>query len=89
MAGSKHKRTAAPEDSEMRDEYDFRDGVRGKYASRRGDSGLRLLVALGPELSAAFGNGEEVLRVLRRVAAARKARGHVVRARRSRSRNKA
>jgi hypothetical protein len=83
MAGRKNKMDA------MRDEYDFRDGVWGKYAPRAGERGLRLLVTLGPELSAVFGSGDEVLRVLRRVAAARKARGHTVRARRSRNRSKA
>ncbi len=48
---------------EVRDEYDFRAGVRGKYASRyaRGSN----VVVLDPDVAAKFGTSEAVNDVLR------------------------
>lgn len=48
---------------EMLDEYDFSQGVRGKYASRysRGTN----IVLLSPDVAAAFPNAESVNEALR------------------------
>jgi hypothetical protein len=58
------------EDRDLRREYDFRDGVRGKYVR----PGRRLVVELDAELTAEFGDAASVLSTLRRVVAARRAR---------------
>ncbi len=60
------KPTAAPvepADDGMRAEYDFSQGVRGKYAKRfaKGTN----LVLLEPDVAAAFGDGAAVNRALR------------------------
>ena len=52
-----------PADVEMRAEYDFSGGVRGKYA-RRFAKGTNL-VLLEPDIAAAFGDGASVNRALR------------------------
>jgi hypothetical protein len=47
----------------MRREYDFRKGVRGKYASRLRPGSQ--LVVLDPDVAAAFGDAKAVNRALR------------------------
>ena len=47
----------------MRPEYDFRDGVRGKYVTRY-RAGTNVVV-LDPDVAKAFGNAEAVNRALR------------------------
>ncbi len=49
--------------AEMRSEYDFSDGVRGKYADRF--SGDCVLVQLDPDVAAAFPDSEAVNETLR------------------------
>ncbi len=52
-------------DPDMRDDYDFSGGVRGKYAARFAEgTNLR---ALEPDLAAAFPDSESVNRALRRI----------------------
>lgn len=59
-------RVAPPAADEMRPEYDFRGGVRGKYTARlRGGSNV---VVLDPDVAAAFGSPEAVNRALRALA---------------------
>ncbi len=52
-----------PDETGMRAEYDFSQGVRGKYAKRfaKGTN----LVLLEPDVAAAFGDGASVNRALR------------------------
>ncbi len=47
----------------MRSEYDFSDGVRGKYAERL--SGDCVMVQLDPDVAAAFPDSEAVNETLR------------------------
>ena len=54
-----------PSDDDMRDEYVFSGGVRGKYAARF-KKGTRL-VLLDPDVSEAFPTAEEVNETLRSV----------------------
>jgi len=58
----KGTKRAADEDA-MRPEYDFRGGVRGKYAARY-RAGTNVVV-LDPDVAAAFGTSEAVNRALR------------------------
>ena len=51
-----------PED-EMRPEYDFSEGVRGKYAKRHAEGSN--VVVLDPDVAAEFKTSEEVNRALR------------------------
>jgi hypothetical protein len=53
-------------DPEMLDEYDFSDGVRGKYAGRfaRGSN----VVVLDPDVAQVFKDSESVNRALRALA---------------------
>lgn len=53
----------APAVDELRPEYDFSNGVRGKYAARyrQGTN----VVLLDPDVAAAFGSSEAVNRALR------------------------
>jgi hypothetical protein len=53
-------------DSEMLDEYEFRDGVRGKYADRfaRGSN----VVVLDPDVAKVFSDSESVNQALRALA---------------------
>jgi hypothetical protein len=71
MSGEKR----VPEESDMLPEYDFRQGVRGKYAEQY--AGRTNLVRLDPDVAEAFPDSiavNEALRALLRVArqAARK-----------------
>ena len=61
MAGS-----SSDDDIEMRDEYDFRGGVRGKYAERyaRGTN----VVLLDPDVAEVFHDSASVNRALRALA---------------------
>ena len=62
------KRTSTPDAAadEMRPEYDFRGGVRGKYVKRL--AGGSNVVVLDPDVAAAFPTPEAVNRTLRAVA---------------------
>ena len=57
------KSRSAPAVAEMRPEYDFRTGVRGKYAQRyaKGTN----IVLLDADVAAVFGDGAAVNRALR------------------------
>jgi hypothetical protein len=59
------------DDPEMLEEYDFRGGVRGKYAERfaRGTN----IVVLDPDVAATFRTSAEVNSALREVLRARQA----------------
>jgi hypothetical protein len=52
--------------SEMRPEYDFSDGVRGRYASRAAEGSN--VVVLDPDMAEIFEDSEAVNRALRTVA---------------------
>lgn len=60
-------------DNEMREEYDFSQGVRGKYADRF-DEGSNVVV-LDPDVAAAFTTPQEVNEVLRAELEKRRASG--------------
>jgi hypothetical protein len=64
-----------PPDPDMRDEYDFSKGTRGKYADRF-DEGTNVVV-LEPDLAELYPDSESVNRALRLLAelARRQARG--------------
>ena len=49
----------------MRKNYDFKNGVRGKYAERFKDGGI--IVLLEPDVAKAFPNARSVNATLRRV----------------------
>ena len=69
------KTRPAPVDSDMLPEYDFRGGVRGKYA-RRFEAGTNIVV-LDPDVAEVFSDSASVnqaLRALARVAALKKRR---------------
>jgi hypothetical protein len=51
------------EDSEMRDEYDFSEGVRGKYAQRFAEGSN--VVVLDPDVAAEFKTPQAVNEALR------------------------
>ena len=51
---------------EMRDEYDFSDGVRGKYAGRFADGSN--VIVLDPEVAEVFGDAKAVNDALRLLA---------------------
>jgi hypothetical protein len=51
--------------AEMRAEYDFSGGERGKYAKRLGPGGT--MVVLDPDVAAAFPTGADVNRALRAI----------------------
>lgn len=57
--------TASPD--EMRPEYDFTGGVRGKYAHLFGDGRLVRAVVLAPDVAKEFPNARAVNAALRRV----------------------
>ena len=61
------KKTSKPKVSEMRDEYDFRGGVRGKYAARFA-KGTNVIV-LDPDVAKAFPDADAVNKALRLLAA--------------------
>ena len=58
---------------EMRPEYDFSGGVRGKYAERFAEG--TNIVVLDPDVAHEFKTSEEVNRALREVAQRRRASG--------------
>jgi hypothetical protein len=63
----KNPQSSNPDDEfEMRDEYDFRGGVRGKYADRyaRGTN----IVRLDPDVAEVFPDSDAVNRALRALA---------------------
>ena len=53
-------------DPDMRDEYDFRGGVRGKYADRMAEGSN--VVVLDPDVAEVFTDSESVNRALRGLA---------------------
>jgi hypothetical protein len=59
-------------DPDPRDEYDFSNGVRGKYASRFREGSN--VVVLDPEIAAEFPSSEEVNDALRVVLKTRKSK---------------
>ena len=62
MAGNRQKRS--PE--EMREEYDFSDGIRGRYAKRFADGAN--MVVLDPDVATVFQDSESVNRALCEIA---------------------
>ena len=70
MSGRTKKARSVKASSEMRKEYDFSSGIRGKYASRTGND-VRL-VALDPDIAEAFSSGKAVNRALRTYLGARR-----------------
>jgi len=65
------KRNKRP-DPEMREEYDFRGGVRGKYADRLAEGSN--VVVLDPDVAEAFSDSASVNRALRGLARSGKGR---------------
>jgi hypothetical protein len=62
------KKSSKPKDgADMRDEYDFRGGVRGKYAARFA-KGTNVIV-LDPDVAKVFPDAEAVNHALRLLAA--------------------
>jgi hypothetical protein len=62
----KKKPDKVSEPDEIRPEYDFRGGVRGKYARRYADG--TNVVVLDPDVAAAFPDAASVNRALRKAA---------------------
>jgi hypothetical protein len=52
---------------ELRAEYDFSGGIRGKYADRFASGRLVRVVVLAPDVAEAFGSARAVNAALRRV----------------------
>jgi len=63
----------ADDDLEMRPQYDFSKGVRGKYAARYREGSN--VVVLDPDVAELFKTSEAVNEALREVARARRAGG--------------
>ena len=59
------KKTSKPPDDEMRPEYDFSRGVRGKYAQRVREG--TNIVVLDPDVAAEFKDSKAVNDALRRI----------------------
>lgn len=57
------KEDKSPDDTEMLDEYDFSQGVRGKYAQRYAEGSN--VVVLSPDVAEAFPDSASVNRALR------------------------
>jgi len=62
----KKKPKRATRESEMRREYSFRGGVRGKYASRFREGAIA--VVLAPDVARVFTDADSVNRALRLIA---------------------
>jgi hypothetical protein len=60
------KKEAKKDGDDLREEYDFSRGERGKYASRYAQGSN--VVVLDPDVAAAFPNAESVNRALREMA---------------------
>ncbi len=65
------KAPKGPPDDEMRPEYDFSKGVRGKYAKRYAEG--TNVVVLDPDVAAVFPDAASVNQALRRAAGLDKA----------------
>jgi len=63
MSKANRQRGQDDEKTPMRDEYDFSQGVRGKYTDRVGEG--TNVVVLDPDIAAEFKDDEAVNRVLR------------------------
>ena len=61
-----------PEERDLLDEYDFSNGVRGKYAKRY-HQGTNIVV-LNPDVAAEFPNSEAVNQALRSISALTRSR---------------
>ena len=61
-----NKPTETQTGDEMRPEYDFSEGVRGKYAQRYADGSN--VVVLDPDVARLFPNGQTVNETLRAIA---------------------
>ncbi len=69
------KEDKSPDDVEMLDEYDFSQGVRGKYAQRYAEGSN--VVVLSPDVAEAFPDSVSVNRALRSlIAIARRSVGN-------------
>lgn len=66
--------TGGDDGDEMRPEYDFRGGVRGKYAARFAPGRPVRVVVLAPDVADAFGSARSINAALRRVLRERKAK---------------
>jgi hypothetical protein len=60
------KKNRSSSTDEMKDEYDFTSGVRGKYASRLAEGSN--VVVLDPDVAEVFPDAESVNRALRALA---------------------
>ncbi len=60
------KKKADDERDDLREEYDFTGGERGKYAARYAEGSN--VVLLDPDVAAAFPNAESVNKALREIA---------------------
>ena len=60
-------KTEPDHDSEIREEYDFRPGIRGKYARRYAER--TNVVVLDPDVAEAFPTSADVNRALRQLLA--------------------
>lgn len=76
---------APPDGDEMRPEYDFRGGVRGKYAARFAAGQPVRAVVLAPDVAEVFESARAVNAALRRVLREREAGGSPGRRRSRRS----
>jgi hypothetical protein len=65
-ARRKQPAPAAVDPDEIQPEYDFRGGVRGKYAERFAAGPVRVVV-LAPDVAGAFGSARAVNAALRRL----------------------
>ena len=63
MKTPKRKASRPPHTDDLRAEYDFRGGIRGKYAARYREGSN--VVLLDPDVAEAFGTAESVNRALR------------------------
>ena len=66
-----------PQDEDMRDEYDFSQGVRGKYAARY--AGGSNTIVLDPDVAEFFGDSRAVNEALRVLAEAARRRANAPR----------